>query len=330
MDIVGEGVRTAEIDIVGFMPTPFTEADEIDEPKMSKLAAIIASQGIRPAVLGGMGEFYALNREEARSCMEAAVSGAGETPVVAGIGFSTREAVELAQDAKNAGISILVVNPHYYEVPTPHGLAEHVRRLTESSGLPAVMYSSVSHPITEAHIDRLVGVPGFRGVKEEAYGPKVMSRRLEQWGHRVEWWAVGEVGGVEYVRAGASVITSSLANVSPVASTLCVRELLGPETTEHSQALDFAAAWNLYLSQAPEGIPGALKSMMQELYGWRDAVRAPMSPPGPETCRAARGILKQFGNFLASPNDSKDKVTSTARPNSVHGSASNPPETAGA
>lgn len=286
-----------EVPIVAFLPTPFTATDQVDQDRLAAVAARIGRTGILPAVLGGMGEFFALNLEESRDCMAAAVDGAAGTPVVAGIGFSTREAVALAEAARDTGVSILVVNPHYYAVPTPDGLAEHVRRVTEASGLPAVVYSSATHPLTDRHVDALVAVPGLRGIKEEAYPLQEFERRVELWGERVEWWAVTEPVGMPFVLAGARVVTSSMANASPAASQDFVRAALRDEPPEAIVA-DFVRTWEDFVSSAPEGAPGALKALMHVLDGWRLDVRPPLVPATPATLRSARALLDRFADLV--------------------------------
>ncbi|MCW2764241.1 MAG: dapA 3 [Nocardioides sp.] len=284
---------SADIPIVAFLPTPFTASDSVDQERLCALARRVGRHGIRPAVLGGMGEFFALNLDEARDCMVAAVAGAEGSPVVAGIGFSTREAMALAAAAGEAGVSVLVVNPHYYAVPTPDGLAEHVRQVADVSGLPAIVYSSATHPLTDRHVEALVAVPGFLGIKEEAYPLAEFERRVNAWGTRIEWWAVTEPVGMPFVRAGASVVTSSMASVSPGASRAFVEAELAGEGAGGDLA-GFANAWEAFVAGAPEGAPGALKAMLHAVDGWPLEVRGPLVPAGAATLGRARDILAEY------------------------------------
>lgn len=289
----------SNVPIVGFMPTPYDRDGDIDASALTALAAVLGSAGIQPAVLGGMGEFYALNRDESRVCMESAIEGAQGTAVVAGIGFSTREAVLRAEDARAAGVAKLVANPHYYAAPRPEGLAEHIRAITEASGIPTVVYSSASQPITDEHLELLVGIDGFRGVKEEAFGPDVTRERAARWGDRIEWWGVGEPAGMPYVAAGATVVTSSMANASPAASVAYVNARLNGEPAG-GEVEEFARAWDAYIAGAHEGTQGALKGMMHTLYGWEVGVRSPMCEPGKDTLDAARRLADRFADLIHS------------------------------
>lgn len=272
------------VPLVAFHPTPFTADGSIAAQPLRDLAGRVAAWGVQPAVLGGMGEFYALDADESQRCMEAAVEGAdGRVPVVSGVGFSTRDATDLAVRAARAGVSTIVVNPHYFAYPRPRGMAEHIDRITSESGLPAIVYSSPTMPLTPEHLERLVLLPGFRGVKETAVRPADIHEQVRRWGDRVEWWGVGEVDGCEYVRAGTQVVTTSYANVDPEGSVRFVVDELTPGRSPDPTLRAAIDEWHGLLADAEEGYLGVLKRAMQHLYGWEEHVRLPMSSAGPAT-----------------------------------------------
>lgn len=281
--------------IVGFMPTPFDDRGGVDAAALAALAGTIAAEGIHPAVLGGMGEYYALDRAESRDCMVAAIDGAGGAPVVAGVGWSTREAALLAADAGEAGVDTLVLNPPYYAAPSPEAYAEHVRRVTEAGGVGAIVYSSKGYPMTEAHLERLVEVPGFLGVKEEHYGVEETAGRIARWGDRVEWWGVGEAGGSAYARVGAGTVTSSLCNVRPDLVVRAVAALVsGGEDPEAVQAVE---DWLAALAADRQGAPAFLTEAMHRTAGWNRTVRLPLLPSDAE----GRGAVQAFLDVWARP-----------------------------
>ncbi|TJY66223.1 dihydrodipicolinate synthase family protein [Arthrobacter sp. CAU 1506] len=287
-------VRTEEepIRIVGFMPTPFTEDERIDVARLTALSEQIASVGVHPAVLGGMGEYYALNKEESRECMTAAIAGARGVPVVAGIGWSTREAEQLATDAGMLGVDTLVINPPYYAKPSPQGYAEHVRRVTEAAGIGAIVYSSAHYPMTEAHLEQLASVDGFLGVKEEHYSVAETANRIAVWGERIQWWGVGEMGGSAYARVGADAVTSSLSNIRPDLAVRAITALVNG--TEDADAIQAAQAWQTALGADQQGSPAFLTEVMHRVAGWNRAVRLPLLPSDPESQEAVETFLRTW------------------------------------
>ena len=265
-------------DIVGFMPTPFTADDTVDHDRLRVLAASIASRGVHPAVLGGMGEFYALDLDEATECMSAAVEGAaGAAPVVAGIGHDTRTAVRLASAAARTGVGLIVANPLYYAVPSARGYAEHIRAIAGESGLPVIIYSAPSYPATESLIESMLDIEGFAGVKEENYGIPETAKRIAIWGDRLRWWGVGEQVGCDFAQIGASTVTTSLANVDADAAVAYISaRLAGVEPDP--VAADLVIRWESAMAASQEGSPTFLTEAMRQHAGWSPAVRLPMLP----------------------------------------------------
>jgi len=96
--------------------TPFTRDDTIDEEALRRLVQFVRPHvdGIVPG--GTTGEFVNMSHAERRRLLEICVQEVGhEIPVIAGTGAaSTREAIELARDAQEAGATAcLVVTPYY-------------------------------------------------------------------------------------------------------------------------------------------------------------------------------------------------------------------------
>jgi dihydrodipicolinate synthase/N-acetylneuraminate lyase len=260
------------------MPAPFRTDGAIHYDQLRDLSGSLAAHRVHPAVLGGMGEFYALNLAEATVCMEAAVDGAGgRVPVVAGIGHDTRAARLLAKAAAATGIAVIVANPLYYANPSPRGYADHIRAIAEESGLPVIIYSAPSYPATDAVIDTMIDIEGFAGVKEEYYGIPETAVRISHWGDRLQWWGVGEQVGSDFAAVGASTVTTSLANIDPEAAVGYISARLEgrrPDPTD----VALVTAWEAAMSASSEGAPSFLKEAMRQFSGWSHSVRLPLRP----------------------------------------------------
>lgn len=124
--------------------TPFKNG-AIDEDTYIKLIKRQIENGIEVIVpVGTTGESATLSHEEHKRCIEIAVSVAKntKTKVLAGAGSnSTKEAVDLAKFAQNAGAdAILAVTP-YYNKPTQNGLYEHYKAIANSIDIDIVLYN---------------------------------------------------------------------------------------------------------------------------------------------------------------------------------------------
>lgn len=131
----------------------------------------IASDTDALVVMGSTGESAAMSMEEHRDIIAAAVDHArGRIPIIAGTGAnSTREAIELTNDAREAGaIAALSVVP-YYNKPTQEGLYHHFRVIAEAVDIPLILYNVPGRTITDmAHetVLRLAEVPNIVGIKD--------------------------------------------------------------------------------------------------------------------------------------------------------------------
>src|SRR3569623_2132857 len=90
---------------------------------------------------GGTGEFFSLTPAEVDSVVAAAVKETGgQTPVIAGCGYGTAIAVELAKSAEAAGADGLLLLPPYLMVPSQDGLMAHIETVCRSTKLGVIVY----------------------------------------------------------------------------------------------------------------------------------------------------------------------------------------------
>src|SRR5437879_4164142 len=83
--------------------------------------------------MAGTGEFSALAPEEYREAVGAAVKEiAGRVPVLAGVGYSTAIACQLAREAELAGVDGILALPPYLITPEQEGLYRLYRQIAES------------------------------------------------------------------------------------------------------------------------------------------------------------------------------------------------------
>ena len=94
----------------------------------------------------------------------------GRVPVIAGAGSnSTREAIELARHAEQAGAdAVLVVTP-YYNKPTQEGLYQHFKAINDAIGIPIIIYNIPARSVIDMSVDtmkRLYELKNIAGVKD--------------------------------------------------------------------------------------------------------------------------------------------------------------------
>jgi 5-dehydro-4-deoxyglucarate dehydratase len=157
--------------LLSFPITPLTPANEIDLPRFREHVQFMAGQN--PAglfVCGGTGEFYSLNLAEYHSLVRAAVGEAGgRLPIVAGVGYGTRLAIDFAKAAEQAGADGLMVLPPYLLQAEQEGLYQHYRAIAEATSLGVILYQRDNAIFAPATVRRLAELPNVIGFKD-GYG----------------------------------------------------------------------------------------------------------------------------------------------------------------
>lgn len=131
--------------IIPPLVTPMLPDEEVDYPKLRKLIDHQISCGVHGIfVLGTTGECYALDAEEKQKIVAMTVEHVNKrVPVYAGTGAeTTREAIRhtrMAEREKVDGVS--VITP-YFIMPNQSEIADHYRRIAESTSLPVILYSN--------------------------------------------------------------------------------------------------------------------------------------------------------------------------------------------
>jgi 4-hydroxy-tetrahydrodipicolinate synthase len=165
------------------LPTPFGDDDNIDVTAFEQLCDRQIRAGATALVVcGTTGEAPTLRPAEHATLIQIAVAVArGRVPVIAGAGSnSTAHAIELTRDAELAGADAILSVVPYYNKPTQPGLYAHFRAITQSSGLPVILYDVPSRTVcglVDETIARLAELPKIIGLKD-ATGDMTRPTRL--------------------------------------------------------------------------------------------------------------------------------------------------------
>ena len=134
-----EGVYTALV-------TPMTDDGAVDEKALRRLVDFQIEGGVQGLVpVGTTGESPTLDGKECARVIRIVVEQArGRVPVIGGAGSNnTREAIEYAREAKEAGVSATLQVTPYYNKPSNDGLLAHFRAVADNVDLPLVVYNIV-------------------------------------------------------------------------------------------------------------------------------------------------------------------------------------------
>lgn len=204
--------------VLAFAPTPFHPDGRVDPDSLARHVDHLAGSGVCAVVVaGGVGEFYALDEHEHRSCVDAAVAGsAGRVPVLAGVGHATDIACELARSAASAGADGLMVNPFYFVRPEPAGATAHYRAIADASGLGLMVFSTREAVYDADALQRLAELEAVVAVKDEHGDLDLFAECVRRLGDRYVWVnGMAEGPALAYAKLGATVMTSGIVNLDP-------------------------------------------------------------------------------------------------------------------
>lgn len=135
--------------------TPFDKDEGVDENAFRGLIRHVIDDvdGLVPC--GTTGEFPYLSVEEQKRLIEIAVEESQGKPVIAGTGApSTRQAIELAKNAKEVGASACLVVTPYFLHPSDKGIYQHFYELARAVDIPIIMYNIPQ--VMDAYLPRTV------------------------------------------------------------------------------------------------------------------------------------------------------------------------------
>jgi 2-dehydro-3-deoxy-D-pentonate aldolase len=149
--------------------------EEVDYPKLRRFIDHQIAAGVHGIfVLGTTGECYALDAEEKQRIVATAVEHVHRrVPVYAGTGAeTTREAILHTKMAEREGVDGVSVITPYFIMPSQAEVADHYRRLAESTSLPVVLYSNPSTcgglKIDPDTVAKLAGVRNIVAIKDSS------------------------------------------------------------------------------------------------------------------------------------------------------------------
>jgi 5-dehydro-4-deoxyglucarate dehydratase len=169
---------------------------------------------------GGTGEFFSLTPSEVATVVTAAVKETnGKTPVIAGCGYGTAIAVELAKAAEKAGADGLLLLPPYLMVPSQEGLMAHVEAVCKATAIGVIVYNRDNAVLTENSLAKLCERnPNLVGFKDGVGDIELMMRVHARMGDRLTYVGglpTAETFALPYLEMGVTTYSSAIYNFMP-------------------------------------------------------------------------------------------------------------------
>ncbi|MFJ4616721.1 dihydrodipicolinate synthase family protein [Streptomyces sp. NPDC088812] len=153
-----------------FPLTPIPGDGSVDEKAFAALVDRLAAAGVDSiGALGSTGSYAYLTREERARVARIAVEHADGVPVIVGIGaLRTRQVLQAAEDAQNAGAAGVLLAPVSYQPLTDDDVFGLFEEVTANLSIPLVIYDNpgTTHfTFTDELYTRLARLPQVASVK---------------------------------------------------------------------------------------------------------------------------------------------------------------------
>ena len=154
------------------LATPMKTDGSLDFLSLEKLIEFQISEGINALVaVGTTGESATVDVKEHLEIINFFIKiSNGRVPIIAGTGAnSTREAIELTEEARVLGADAALLVSPYYNKPTQEGLFQHFSEIANSVDLPQIIYNVPSRTASNIEVDtvkRLCSNKNIIGIKD--------------------------------------------------------------------------------------------------------------------------------------------------------------------
>jgi 4-hydroxy-tetrahydrodipicolinate synthase len=296
MTLTAETLRGVNVAIV----TPFQDNQDVDLSGAKQLTRFLIDAGVHGIMTtGGNGEFPHMMPDEKKAVTAAIVEeAAGAIPIIGGTAAAgTREAVLLAQDAKDVGADGLIVTAPYYFQVSEDALFAHYETIATEVDLPLVLYNNplyTGNHITPALIDRLAAVPNVIGLKQSDADFGILMENIRTNGDKVAVLTGIDSQFYAALASGATGIFSTAACVIP-REMVAIFDLVQSQSFEEARRLQLRLqALNRYLEYDP-GYVGPCKAALRMLGLPAGPVRGPLPEVTPEEEAGVRAGLAELG-----------------------------------
>jgi 5-dehydro-4-deoxyglucarate dehydratase len=207
--------------LLSFPVTHFGENFEFQpKPYQEHVAWLLSHKPAGLFAAGGTGEFFSLTLSEFSSVVRTAVvQTAKQVPLVAGCGYGTAMAKELAIAAEEAGADGILLLPPYLVGSEQAGLAAHVEAVCASTKLGVIMYNRDNAVLDDASLEQLCHrCPNLVGFKDGVGDIERMTRIYARLGDRLTYIGglpTAETFALPYLELGVTTYSSAIFNFLP-------------------------------------------------------------------------------------------------------------------
>ena len=280
--------------------TPMHEDGSVNYDKLAEVIEYqIANHTDSIIICGTTGEAATLSTEEhievIKFCIEQVKH---RIPVIEGTGSNcTSSAIELSQEAQNAGADALLCVTPYYNKATQAGLVGHFKAVADSVKIPIILYNVPSRtgcnikPETVAAICKEAS--NVVGIKEASGDLSQVAMLMSIMDGRLDLYSGNDDQIVPIMSLGGKGVISVLSNVAPRQAHEIAADYLAGDVKsacrKQLEAIELIKA--LFCEVNPIPVKHAMNLMGMEV----GPLRMPLSPMEPKNLETLKNAMKNYG-----------------------------------
>ncbi|WP_120444735.1 5-dehydro-4-deoxyglucarate dehydratase [Paracoccus yeei] len=206
--------------LLSFPVTPFDDEDRFNPKPFAAHLEWLSSYPVAGLIVaGGTGELFSLTPSEVVEVVKTTRSVAGSAPVIAGCGYGTRIACDMAREIEAAGGDGILLLPHYLTEAPPEGVAARIRAVCNATSMGVIVYNRGQARVSAEQLARLADeCPNLIGFKDGTGDIDTVRRVTVMLGDRLSYiggMPTHELFAQAYKGAGMPTYSSAVFNFVP-------------------------------------------------------------------------------------------------------------------
>lgn len=287
----------------GLLSFPVTHFDDDLEFNKSAYQNHISWLSQYPAAAlfaaGGTGELFSLTPSEIVEVVQSAKEISGDMPIIAGCGYGTKMAIEIAQNVEAKGADGILLLPNYLIGGTQEGLYRHIKAVCDSVNFGVIIYNRANAVVNAQTLTRLCDAcPNLIGFKDGTGDINLVREIIVKCGDRLSYiggMPTHEMFAEAYDAMGVSTYSSAVFNFVPEMALEFYTAVRAKDKATMDRLLkDFFYPFMEIRDRAPGYAVSAIKAGVNIIGKNAGSLRPPLSDLTAEEVEMLAGIMKGY------------------------------------
>ena len=248
---------------------------------------------------GGTGEFFSLTPAEVSAVVAAAVAEcSGRLPVIAGCGYGTAMAIEMARETQARGADGLLLMPPYLVGASQEGLEQHIEAVCRAVSIGVIVYNRDNAIVSDETLARLCERnANLVGFKDGVGDIELMTRIHLRMGDRLTYIGglpTAETFAAPYLKMGVTTYSSAIFNFMPAWALAFYRAVRNEQQALVAAGLrDFVIPYIALRNRGRGYAVSIVKAGMRAIGRPAGAVRSPLTELNGQEFEELRELIRR-------------------------------------